>query len=71
MTATILAPATAGHTHRFIMETAEAAMQRQPDIAHGERTVLGSCRCGASTQAKAVIGANTSFGNEVSDGLAA
>ena len=35
------------------METPEAAMRRQPDVAHNERTVLGACHCGATTQAKA------------------
>jgi hypothetical protein len=38
------------------METPEAAMQRQPDVAHDELTVLGACDCGATTQAKAFFG---------------
>ncbi len=54
-----------GHAHRFIMETAEAAMQRQPDVAYNERTVLGACRCGATTQAKAFFG--TTYGPEDQD----
>ncbi len=54
-----------GHAHRFIMETPEAAMQRQPDVANYERTVLGACHCGATTQAKAFFG--TSYGPEGED----
>ena len=42
-----------GHAHRFIIETLEAAMQRQPDVPYNERTVLGACHCGATTKAKA------------------
>ena len=45
------------HAHRFIMETLEAAMRRQPDVPYGERKVLGTCNCGATTQAKAFFGA--------------
>ena len=53
------------HAHRFIMETPEAAMQRQPDVAYNERTVLGACHCGATTQAKAFFG--TSYSPEDED----
>ncbi len=41
------------HAHRFIMETPEAAMERQAGVPYGERTVLGACHCGATTRAKA------------------
>lgn len=71
MTTTTLAPLTTTHTHRFLMETPEAAMQRQPDVACGDRTILGSCRCGAATQAKAVISGGTSFIAEPPEELAA
>ncbi len=54
-----------GHAHRFIMETHEAAMQRQPDVPYNERTVLGACHCGATTQAKAFFG--TSYSPEGED----
>lgn len=45
----------ARHIHRFLMETAEAAIRRQPAIPHCARTVLGACACGATTQARAVV----------------
>ncbi len=31
-------------------------MQRQPEVAYNERTVLGACHCGATMQAKAFFG---------------
>ena len=46
----------AGHAHRFMMETPEAAMRRQPEVEYSERNVLGACRCGATTQAKKLFG---------------
>ena len=60
-----------GHAHRFIMETPEAAMQRQPDVAHSERTVLGACHCRATTQAKAFFGTSHSPQDEDPRGFAA
>ena len=54
-----------GHAHRFIMETPEAVMQRQPNVPYNERTVLGACCCGATTQAKAFFG--TSYSPEDED----
>ena len=60
-----------GHAHRFIMETAEAAMQRQPDVAYNERTVLGACHCGATTQARAFFGTSASPEDEEPRDLAA
>lgn len=42
------------HAHRFLMESLDEAMRRQPEVAHNELTVLGVCRCGATTQAIAV-----------------
>ena len=54
-----------------MMETPEAAMQRQPDVAYHDRIVLGACHCGATTQAKAFFGRSYSPEDEDPRELAA
>ena len=60
-----------GHAHHFMMETPEASMQRQPDVAYHDRIVLGACHCGATTQAKAFFGRSYSPEDEDPRELAA
>lgn len=63
--------AMAAHAHRFQMESLDEAMRRQPEVAHNELTVLGVCRCGATTEAIAVHRASAYPSGDDRGGVAA